>query len=281
MPTTSPIPGFSVGSKDGLVDEPGGTGVMEDVRRVQGGPAAIGAERHVGGYEVGVELRVGFPARAVPEGGDNKTAGPVVGAPALPTANRARRILQVRESREHRPVMSGDDLLGGRSVTESPEERHGLRSRQGEVEARVLPVAHERLAGVWVEPGEHRPEILRRDFAVKAEERAPRPQPTAGHLAGGDVVVVPIVGDGLEVVDGRVGVGSEPRDADHIALGQRASLISRDSSPGSSRDTTGTAVPVPGDRLGRSHRRPGHGPAPSGAPVWCAGSWLSVGGVGR
>lgn len=195
----------------------------------------------------------------MPEGSDDQTAGPMVSAPGLASPDRVRRILQVGQGNEHRLVVRRDDLFGRGSVAESPETRHGFRSGEREVEAGVPPVAERRLAGERVEPVEDRPEILGRHIAVQAEERAPPPETADGHLAGGDVVVVPVVGDGLDVVDRRVGVGSEPRNADHNAVGRSAGRISRDWSPGSSRDTSGTAVPLRDGRPGRGHRRPGHG----------------------
>lgn len=98
-----------------------------------------------------------------------------------PRGSRARRAPPGRAPRRP-PQLS----LGHRVPTGGTR----IRSREREVESGVLPVAHQRLAGARVDPIEDRPEVLGRHLAVEAEQRTPRAEPPAGHLAGGDVVVV-------------------------------------------------------------------------------------------
>ena len=253
-------------------------------------PAAVRAERHVGGDEVRVELRVGLPAGPMTEGGRHETGRSEVSGPCLAAPDSARRVLQVGQGGEHRSIVSGDDVLGARSITESPKERHGFGSREAEIEPGVLPVPDDRLTGPRIESFEGRSQVLRRHLAVKPEQRAPRTEPPARRLALRDAVVIAVVGDDLEVVVRRVGVGGEPRNAEHTLLSRRGGQIShhfleevppgrdRDSRPGpgsasrSKSPPTGTRHPHrPVHLCGPSIGRPGpriasQGPGTAGEP---------------
>ena len=185
-----------------LVEVPGGGGVQEQPASVEGPPLPVGALGHVGHEHVGVEVRVTGPAGPVPERRDHETVDLDLVHPVLPGTGPSRLALDVRERGVDRGLVRVANHRGRVGITETGEQRHGLRCPKSQVEPGDLPTPEpaELLARRRVEPGPDRVEVVGSDFAVESRGRAGGPGPSAGRFADAAVVLVDPVGDGVEVV---------------------------------------------------------------------------------
>ena len=145
-------PSCKLCSKGGLVDAAGRLLLGEEVAAVERPPRTVGAA-HLGRDEqVGVQLGIEGPAGAVDVGGDDQAVAVELEHPGLARPREGGVFLQVVDSGGHRGVVGRADFLAQATVTEAPQQRHGLGRRQrnavagDDVGVVVVPRAAERLA---------------------------------------------------------------------------------------------------------------------------------------
>ena len=98
-------------------------------------------------------------------------------------------------------MVGGLDFKSGHGATEGPQQRDGLRGREGEIKAGNRAIAanashrEQGLAVDWVSAGQHGDELVLADLAFEAEEGGGVADPLAGRLALAGVVVLGAFGD--------------------------------------------------------------------------------------
>jgi hypothetical protein len=124
-----------------------------------------------------------------------------LGAARAPTGP-AGLTFEVPDRSRHGGVVGLTDLLPDGVVGEGPQQRHGLRRPERQIEPRDLPgrMRRQPLPGRGVVAGQHRPELGAVDPTVQAEELHAAAEPPARRLTPGEVVVLHAASDDLEVV---------------------------------------------------------------------------------
>ncbi len=113
-------PGGELGAEVGFVEVSGGLGLEVEVPGVERTPPAIGAAGRVGDQDVGVEVRVTGPARAVPEPGGDEPAAAQGHDPVRAPPRPARLRLQIAERRVDAGLVGGAGLSAGLACRRAP-----------------------------------------------------------------------------------------------------------------------------------------------------------------
>ncbi len=196
----------------GFVDAAAGLRVSEDDSAVEGRPCAVGVVDHVGGHDVGVEVRVALAGGAVPERGGDQLRASLRADPVLAPAGPSRCSFHVVEPRLDGLVVAVPDHPAEVRVAESEEEGHGLRCSEAEVVAGDAAVLGcELRPGGRVLAGDDGAQGVGVHLAVEAEVCSAGSEPDAGRLAVSEVVLLGAAGDRAEHV---LRVGDLP-DAQH------------------------------------------------------------------
>lgn len=118
-------------------------------------------------------------------------------------------------------VEGGGRLIG---ISQCPQQGHGLRGRQAEVEPDPADLSDgELLAGDRVALVEDGAQVVGGDGALKTQAEGSGADPDAGVVGPAEVVLLGASGDDLEVVALEV-VGAESGDLQHTRLGLFAPL---------------------------------------------------------
>ncbi len=185
----------------GLVQEPGRPCVAVQEPAIQRPPHVVLTQRGVRDQDVGVELRVTGPARAMPKRRPDHPAtldrfDPVVTAP------RPDRLpLQIPDRLIDRRLVRSHDRPRRVRAAQRPQQRHRLRSRQRQIkraQPRIAPTQTN--TGGRTLPRQHRPERVVLDITGKTESRGAGAEPTARHLARLQVVILDAMRDTGQVV---------------------------------------------------------------------------------
>jgi hypothetical protein len=220
------------GPQRGLVEIADGLGPPVDGLPVGGRPAAVLGPGQVGGDQVGVQLRVAGPRRAVPEPGGDESAGRDPDGAAVPPAGHDRLRLQGGEGVGHRGVVRGDHLGCGDRVGQGPQEADGLGGGERQVEPGHpprTPGTGDEGVPVGVAAVEDGPEPVGVDWAGEAERGGQPAVPHPGELDGVQVVLV-THGERRQVVI--LPPGGELPDRQHHAPSRRARRPHRQCRPG-------------------------------------------------
>ena len=185
-----------------LVEIAGGLGVQVEVPRVECSPTAVRAARRVRDDDVRVEMGIAGSARAMPERGGDESIAAHLHESVRPASGPARLFLEVAQRGIDAGVVRGAYVGTDVPVAEPPEDGHGLRRAEGEIESRdsVLSAAGEAFSGTRIDAGQDLPEILGADPTVEAELARHGSEPPARRLTASDVVVLDALGDGFQVV---------------------------------------------------------------------------------
>jgi hypothetical protein len=175
-----------------LVEVPGCGGVEEQPTGVQGPPLPIGTFGHVGHQHVRVEVRVTCPAGAVPEPGHDDSVDLDLVDPVLPGPRACRLGFDVREGGVDRSLVRIANHGSRVGITETGEQRHGLRRPKRQIEPGDFPAPEppELLARRRIESSPDRVEVVGSDFALEPELAGGGPGPSAGRFADAAVVLV-------------------------------------------------------------------------------------------